>query len=44
MKKSILLVAVLLNAFTAQAQEFETVVQETIFNSSDKVVIDREQI
>ncbi len=26
------------------AQEFETVVQETVFNSSDKVVIDKEQI
>lgn len=44
MKKSILLMVVFLNAFMAQAQEFETVVQETIFNSSDKVVIDREQI
>jgi iron complex outermembrane receptor protein len=42
--KYILPVSLVLASLVSQAQEFETVVQETIFNSSDRVVIDRKQI
>lgn len=44
MFKYILFVSLALTSLVSQAQEFETVVKETIFNSSDRLVIDREQI
>lgn len=44
MLKYILLSSLIFASLLSHAQEFETVVQETIFNSSDRVVIDREQI
>lgn len=42
--KRILLSSFVFIPFFAQAQEFETIVEETIFNSSDRVVIERDQI
>lgn len=44
MLKYILLSSLIFASLVSRAQEFETVVQETIFNSSDRVVIDRKQI
>lgn len=44
MLKYILLSSLIFASLISHAQEFETVVKETIFNSSDRVVIDREQI
>ena len=44
MLKYILLSSLVFAPLISQAQEFETVVQEKIFNSSDRVVIDKAQI
>lgn len=44
MFKYVLLSSLVFAPVLSLAQEFETVVQETIFNSSDRVVIDKNQI